>query len=188
MDEILQKLQGGDLRSIGRTNEVVKDILNDPELFPMVFDGIFSHDPRIRMRAADAIEKVSRQRPEYLQPFKEKLINYVSKIEQQEVRWHVAQMFSYLRLEASETEAVVGILLEHLKDKSKIVQTFSMQTLADIAERDQRYRPRVISVLNDLTESGSAAVKARGRTLLKRLTGPGRLTPPADAREGLRRR
>jgi len=174
MDEILRKLRGGDLRSIGRSDEVVRDILKTPKLFSIVFDGIFSHDPRIRMRAADAVEKVSKQRPEYLQPLKGKLINHASKIEQQEVRWHVAQMLSYLRLEAAETEAVVRVLLGYLKDKSKIVQTFSMQTLADIAERDQRYRPRVISVLKDLTGSGSAAVKARGRTLLKKLMGSGR--------------
>ena len=30
MNEILHKLQGGDLRSIGRSDEVVQDILNKP--------------------------------------------------------------------------------------------------------------------------------------------------------------
>lgn len=87
---LLLKLKSGDLRSIGKADEVVQDILNDPSLFKEVFEGMLNKDPVIRMRSADAIEKVSVKHPEYLQPFKSKLINHVSKIEQQEVRWHVA--------------------------------------------------------------------------------------------------
>lgn len=168
---ILQKLSGNDLRSIGRANEVVQNILDNPELFSVVFNGMLGDNPVIRMRAADAIEKVSREHPEYLEPFKKALIVEVSKTEQKEVRWHVAQMFSYLRLKPSETKAVVQILLDYLKDESKIVQTSSMQALADIAERDKQYRPQTISILRKLTSSGSPAVQARGRKLLKRLEG-----------------
>ena len=58
MNEILHKLQGGDLRSIGRSDEVVQDILNKPSLFKDVFMGILSDDPIVRMRSADAIEKL----------------------------------------------------------------------------------------------------------------------------------
>jgi len=96
MGGILQKLKGKDLRSIGRAEEVVYDILNNPALFAEVFEGILDDDPIVRMRSADALEKVSSKHPEYLQPFKNRLIYEVSQIEQQEVRWHVAQMFSYL--------------------------------------------------------------------------------------------
>ena len=38
MSGILYKLKGGDLRSIGKSGEVVQDIL-DPRLFGEVFEG-----------------------------------------------------------------------------------------------------------------------------------------------------
>ncbi len=39
MHPLLQKLDGGDRRSIGRSEEVVADVLADPALFDVVFQG-----------------------------------------------------------------------------------------------------------------------------------------------------
>jgi hypothetical protein len=169
MDDILHKLAGQDRRSIGRVNEVVEDVLHDPSLFEVVFDGMLSDDPIIRMRCADAVEKITAQHPEYLQPFKTRLIHQVAKSEQQEVRWHVAQMVPRLDLSVEERELVVAILLDYLSDRSKIVKTFSMQALADLAEEDARLRDRLIPLFEELTEAGSPAMKSRGRKLLRKL-------------------
>ena len=98
MNDVLKKLKGGDRRSIGRVNEVVADVLNEPSLFGTLFNGLFTDDPVIRMRSADAIEKITAQYPHYLQPYKKKLIQQVAKIEQQEIRWHVAQIVPRLEL------------------------------------------------------------------------------------------
>jgi hypothetical protein len=40
MSDILHKLKCGDLRSIGKADEVVQDILNKPSLFKKVFKGM----------------------------------------------------------------------------------------------------------------------------------------------------
>ena len=133
MGRILQKLKGGDLRSIGRAEEVVQDILNNPVLFAEVFEGMLDDDPLVRMRSADALEKVSLSHPEYLQPFKNRLISEVSQVRQQEVRWHVVQMFSYLEVDKVERDEIIRILLSYLDtDKSKIVKVCSMQSLANL--------------------------------------------------------
>jgi len=167
MSKILQKLRGGDLRSIGRADEVVQDIIDRPSLFKEVFEGMLNDDPVIRMRSADVIEKVSSKYPEYLQPFKSKLINTVSKFEQQEVRWHVAQMFSYIKINKSEQNKIIEILLFYIdNDKSKIVITFSMQTLADLAERDNKIKPEIIKIINKTMMNGSPAIVSRGKRLL----------------------
>ena len=102
MDDLLQKLQGGDRRSIGRVGEVVAQVLDDPSQFETIFDGMLSDDPILRMRCADATEKVTAAHPEYLQPHKPCLLHQVAEIQQQEVRWHVAQMLP--RLELSRVE------------------------------------------------------------------------------------
>jgi hypothetical protein len=66
MEDIILKLAGGDRRSIGRSDEV----LADPSLFDVLFKGMLHEDPLVRMRAADAVEKITARHPEYLQPHK----------------------------------------------------------------------------------------------------------------------
>ena len=56
--ELLNKLASGDRRSIGKSNEVVADVIRDLSLFEFVFNGMLSDDPLIRVRSADAIEKI----------------------------------------------------------------------------------------------------------------------------------
>jgi len=172
MSKILQKLRGGDLRSIGRAEEVVQDILRCPSFFGEVFGGMLNDDPLIRMRSADALEKVSSKHPEYLKPYKTRLINEASKIKQQEVRWHVAQMFSRLEINDRERDRIIKILLSYIDtSESKIVKTFSMQTLADLAKRDEAIRPQIIKILKNLVGTGSPAMKNRGNKLINKLKG-----------------
>ncbi len=160
---------GGDRRSIGRADEVVADVCDDPTLFDEVFGGMLSDDPLIRMRAADASEKITARHPDYLQPYKKILIQQVAKSEQQEVRWHVAQMLPRLNVDWQEREVIVVILIDYLSDRSKIVKTFSMQALTDLAVKDASLRPRVINILQDLTKIGSPAMRSRGRKMLNKL-------------------
>ena len=170
MSSILEKLKGGDLRSIGKADEVVIDVLKNPSLFKDVFEGMLDDEPLIRMRSADVIEKVSKKHPEYLQPFKHRLIDEVSKVKQKEVRWHVAQMFSYIEISKKERDQIMDILFTYIyEEKSKIVKTFSMQTLANFAERDASIKPRILEFIEEIMKTGSPAIKSRGKTLIKAL-------------------
>ena len=169
MNDVLAKLKGGDRRSIGRANEVVAEVLSDPALFGVVFNGMLSDDPLVRMRAADAVEKITTKHPEYLAPYKKKLLEQVAEVEQQEVRWHVAQMIPRLELSREELGRVVEILRNYLDDQSNIVKTMSMQALADLAEQDSTLLPQVIELLEELSLTGSPAMKNRGRKLLAKL-------------------
>ncbi len=169
MRKVLEKLAGGGRRSIGRSDEVVSDVLEDPTLFDAVFGSMLNEDPLIRMRSADAVEKITAEYPEYLPPYKEKLIQQVAGTEQQEVRWHVAQMLPRLSLTWEERAVVLSILLDYLNDESRFVRTFCMQALADLAEKDPSLRPRVIDLLTHLIKAGTPAMKSRGRKLLDKL-------------------
>jgi hypothetical protein len=179
LEPILKKLVGIDRRSIGNANEVVSDVISDPSLFEIVLKGMSYDDPVLRMRCADVVEKVTAQHPEYLVPYKRNLINEVSKINQQEVRWHVAQLFSRLELTNNDRKEVLKILSDYLKDKSKIIKTFSMQALADIAEQDISLKPGIIQNLEVLTRAGNPAMKSRGRKLLAKLKGQHKTEPDA---------
>jgi hypothetical protein len=47
---IFRKLEGGDRRSIGWSNEVVAEVLARPELFGALFAGLSVDDPVVRLR------------------------------------------------------------------------------------------------------------------------------------------
>jgi hypothetical protein len=170
MSKICDKLKGGDLRSIGKAEEVVTDILNDKNLFTEVFNGMLSDDALIRMRSADAIEKVSRLYPEYLQPFKQRLIDEISQVRQQEVRWHIAQMFSRLEFQKEEISQVVSLLIEWIDNsQSKIVKVNSLQALTDIAKKYNEIMFLAINKIEEVIVNGSPAMISRGKKLLKEL-------------------
>lgn len=168
---LLVQLTGGDRRSIGRSAEIVATVLAEPALFAVLFHGLLVNDPLIRMRAADAIEKITVLHPEYLAPHKTQLLQEVGPIAQQEVRWHVAQLLSRLELTADERHSAVNLLNTYLQDQSKIVKTFAMQALADIALVDAELRPSIVAQLEMLTRTGSPAMRSRGRKLLAQLAG-----------------
>lgn len=111
MDNILQMLKGGDRRSIGRANEAASRVLESPAMFPHLFEGLTDVDPLIRIRSADAVEKITAQRPELLQPFKKQILDEIALIDQQEVRWHVAQIIPRLALNPDERARAAVILL-----------------------------------------------------------------------------
>jgi len=170
MSNILEKLLGGDLRSIGKADEVIAEILKQPTLFYEVFQGMKDANPLLRMRSADVIEKIAREHPEYLIPCKEELLYEISAIEQQEVRWHVALLFSYLELTDTEKSVVVEKLMAWVKNSnSKIVIVNSLQALANIGQQDSRFRALAINTLEQAMTNGSPAVVARAKKLLKQL-------------------
>ncbi len=162
-------LSGGDLRSIGRADEVVALVQGHPSLFAALVQGMQSDDAILKARCADAAEKVSAVHPEWLIPHKAMLIEQLSLDPQPEVRWHVAPMLARLPLDGAVLTQAVTRLTEWLNDTSSIVKTMSMQALADLAERHEVLRPEVLRHLRELTVIGTPAMKARGRKLLKRL-------------------
>ena len=169
MAGILNNLRGGDRRSIGDVDKVVAAVAKQPALFKDLVRGLFDSDPVVRMRAADAMEKLSADRPRALQPFKAQLFGLAQETRQQELRWHLAQMIPRLDLTPSETRKIINIFFDYLKDDSKIVVTFTMQALSDLAVKQAVVPPRLLSAIEELTRTGSPAIQARGRKLLPKL-------------------
>ena len=174
MKSILEKLRGGDRRSIGKSEQVVAQILKQPALFADLIDGMLDADELVRMRAADAVEKITVTHSDWLQPHKRKILREIARVEQQEVRWHVAQILPRIKLTAREKENAFAILNQYLTDKSGIVRTFAMQALADFALQDEHLRETVTEQIKALTRTGTPAMQSRGRKLLAQLAKPAR--------------
>jgi HEAT repeat protein len=169
MANILARLRGGDRRSIGNVGEVVAAVRKKPDLLKDLVTGLFDEDPVVRMRAADAMEKISLENPQSIQPFKTELIRLARQAQQQELRWHTAQMIPRLKLTPKEAATVTDIFFDYLTDKSKIVVTFAMQALSDLALKKGAASARMIRAIEKLTRTGSPAIQSRGKKLLPKL-------------------
>jgi len=166
MNKIEKLLSVGDLRMAGNSEKVVALVLSNSELFKDVVNAVLIDNPPIRMRATDAIEKITRVHPEWLKPYKKRILNDFANINQKEVRWHIAQILPRLGLTKKEKEKVYNLLLSYLEDKSSIVKTFSMQALTDIALQDKSYVDEVKKLIAHLISEGTPAMKSRGKKLL----------------------
>ena len=171
MTAILEKLQGGDRRSIGKASEVVQEVTHNPALFESVFNGMTHNDPVIRMRAADVIEKVTQSKPELLSGYTPKVISLLINSKQQELCWHLAQIVPRLRYNDLQEKEIIKCLTSYLLHKSKIVQVSAMEALAIIAQRNTALLNDVIDIIIKQKATGSPAVQSRARKLLHRLVG-----------------
>jgi hypothetical protein len=122
------------------------------------------------MRAADAIQKVVALKPDLIKKYKNEVLK-IAKIDQQEVRWHIAQMIQHLGLTTSDTKIAYKLLIEYLKDDSKIVKTFSMQALADLTDIKPSLKHKVIKIIESQLKNASPAMLSRGNKLIKKLKG-----------------
>lgn len=165
---IYDLLTGNDLRSIGKSDEVVALVTSDPELFEEVFNGIFHEDKVIRARCADAVEKVAKKFPEYIQNKKSIIMKNLDEFSQKEVRWHIAMMLGYLKLTKREIDKSFNTLFRWLNGSdSIIVKVMCMQTLTDIALMNKSLIKSVRDEIQKQMVNGAPAIKARGKHLLK---------------------
>jgi len=169
MTDILEKLRGGDLRSIGQANEVAQEIEKNSALFGAMFSGLYDSDPVVRMRSSDVIEKVTKNKPELLSGYTSQVISILASAEQQEVCWHMAQVAPRLDCTVNEENEIIEALKMYLLHKSKIVIVSAMESLAIFAERNSSILYEVIEIIKVQKENGSPAVQSRGRKLLQRL-------------------
>lgn len=169
MKDILNRLRGGDLRSIGRANEIAQEIEIDPSLFEAVFRGLYDGDPIVKMRSADVIEKSTKNEPNLLSDYTSRVISILTSAEQQEVCWHMAQIAPRLKCTAKEENQIIRALKRYLTHKSKIVRVSALDALASIAERNGSILNEVIKIVQIQAKTGSPALQSRARKLLQRL-------------------
>ena len=132
-------------------------------------EGLWSEDPLVRMRAADAAEKVTRKNPDLLRPYEKELLGLMSEAKEPELRWHLAVLVPRLPLSAKDRQLAISLLNSYLKDRSSLVKTFALQGLADLGQADSSVRLAVRELLREATRSGTPAMRARSRKLLSHL-------------------
>jgi|KBSSwiStaDraftv2_1062776.scaffolds.fasta_scaffold08501_6 hypothetical protein len=126
-------LKGGDLRSIGQSNNVVS-LIHNQESFDKLFQQLFHNDRKVVMRTADAIEKMTLNNRDYLKRHKKDILKLCDTAKNIELKWHLALLISRVSLTKKEVGKVWQILTGWALDRneSKIVRVNSIQGLFNL--------------------------------------------------------
>ncbi len=158
-------------RQQGKPQALVDLIAANSAAFPELVFGLWHVEGYVRERAADAIEKITKEHPRYLQPFKAELLGLMAEARPAPVRWHLAQMVSRLTLNKKERLRAVGLLRGYLGDRSSIVRAFAMDGLVDLTRPDPVLFAETVEMIRVSIKTGTPAMRARGKMLLKQLAG-----------------
>ena len=170
MSALLDKLKGGDLRSIGRSNAVVRQIHGQPA-FDQLFKGMFDDDRLVVMRSADAIEKITALTPRYLKPHKKSLIRLIRSARDKELKWHLALLVSRVALGQIEIGEIWHRVTGWATDgnESKIVRVNSVQCLFELLKQYPRLTSDFRQTLVNLESQGVPSITARIKKLKKQM-------------------
>ena len=153
----------------GNACEVAALLLKNPRKTGQVVECLWDEDTGVANRAADALERDSGRRPEILRRWKDALLDRMLDAGENKLRWNLALMIYRTPLNATETVRAAAALRSWLDDKSSIVKTSAMHGLAGLTRWDRSMVPEVLDMLRVLSRSGTPAMRARGRILLKRI-------------------
>jgi hypothetical protein len=165
--------QGRHALSSGRAAEIAEQIEAQPRQARRLIEFLFDDDPGVAQRAADVLERISSQPSPVLMRIlagaKEELLGLLAEAELKKVRWNLALTVGRLPLTLLEARRVAAILEAWLADPSSIVKTTALQGLADMTAYDPAQLPQVVDLLRIDGRSGTPAMRARSRLLLKKL-------------------
>ena len=159
-------LQGGDLRSIGQSNQIAGNV-HDQRSFDLLFDLLFHQDRKVAMRAADTIEKITISNPEFLQQHKKKVLDLCNNAERIEIKWHLAQMAPRLVLTKNERVRVWNVFFKWAKDKneSRIVRANALQGLHALVPYLEENKQPFMQLVSSVYRENIPSVNARIRKL-----------------------
>jgi len=168
-DKLLEKLSGGDLRSIGKADLIVNEIQSQND-FDILFNCLHSDDRLIVMRAADAVEKITIKHVDYLSGHKEEILAFCKCADNIEFKWHLALLLPRLSFSENEHAYVLETLSSWLLDpkESKIVRVNSMQALFELSKQDLTAKEKLDNILNEVEKENVPSLLARIRKIRRK--------------------
>ncbi len=123
----------------------------------------------MRARTSDALEFISRRRPDLLNGQLPSLTKLAVSDPVDMVRWHTAMIFANLEYENLQLESVLPILFQMLDDKSTMVKAWTISTLAILGINHPEIKNKIILSLKFLLSSNKPSVSNRTKKALAAL-------------------
>lgn len=159
---------GGKSNSLGRSDEIIQAVLQDRSYIEELYACMFSEDVWVRMRAVDVLEKICRQRPEWLLPYVDRFIADFHTSDQPSVQWHLAQIYRQVSLTDHQRKMIMRWLevLGSTVSTDWIVAANTMVTLAQFTRAGYYPVNDLIKILLMQQQHASNAVNRRANKYL----------------------
>ena len=164
---------GGKTNSLGRANEVIAIVLNDKSTLDELYSCVFDDDAWVRMRAIDAIEKICREKSEWLLPYIDKFQSELAASTQPSIQWHLAQIYRQVELTDGQKTNAIQWLKDLLSTTSVdwIVAANAMTTLVQFTKDGSVGMDETIALLElQKTHKSKSVVKRANKLLLELLS------------------
>ncbi len=168
-ESLRQMLAPGRPLETGRLWEVVELIEGRPGRLAELVECLWDDEPGVCSRAADVLERATRDRPHLAQRWKEALLGLMAEATEKKVRWNLALLVPRLKLTVRDCRRAAETLHSYLDDPSSIVKTAALHGMTDLTRQDPASLPDVFELLQVAGRSGTPAMRARSRILLKAL-------------------
>ncbi|WXG42053.1 MAG: hypothetical protein WED07_15040 [Candidatus Freyarchaeum deiterrae] len=178
MNELLEKLTGGDLRSDGRGDEVADEVIRNPLLLDKLVEGLSESDDVIRARTVHALERISRTKPELLQGLTSRFIELADTDTVPMVKWHLAMIFGNMTFSEKETDTVVSALFRLLKEDSVFVKSWAIVSLTIIGRKNMKKKGEISSRIKTFQNDKSIAIRTKVAKALRILENENEQIPP----------
>lgn len=160
----------------GRVCEIVEWIADAPRRIPALIELLWDDDAGVAGRAADVLERISREPSpavrRAVQAYKEEIVGLLAEARFPKLRWNLALLLPRFSLTAPECRRIAAILQGWLEDSSSVIKTSALHSMADLTLQDPASREAVMDLLRTAGRSGTPAMRARSRILLKQMEGP----------------
>ena len=120
-------------------------------------------------RAARGLKKIAEADRAALYGLRKELLKEAFRAADVRVQWNLTIVLGRLPLAGRDKAAVVDLMFERLGDASGLNRTMAMQALMDLSENDAALRARVTPIVREALETGSPAMRARAKRLLKQV-------------------
>ena len=170
MSDLLNLLAGGTRKTLDNVDLVIEKVGSNQELFDELFSGLTHKDDVIRIRATDAVEKLSRKNLDFLKGKNHKIYKLLNKDSHFEIKMSLAAILGYLNYTNKNLPTALNFLFDTLKtETNKFVIVNCISSLVSITLKFNEFKTEVLSIIEEQMIKGSPAIKARCRKELKRL-------------------
>ena len=163
-------LSGGHPNSLGRTLEVVDDVLNNKDKLADLFQCYFSDDATVRLRVSSAFKRIFRERREWFIAYIDKFHDLIPTLKQPSAEWTLAQlhleMFDLMTDE--QVKHAITISKQQLVYSSDwIVMIKTMSFLGHVAKDDQSLAQWLLPKLGVIAKDKRKSVSKKANAILQ---------------------
>ncbi|MCR9252674.1 MAG: hypothetical protein NXI20_19795 [bacterium] len=169
MKDFENRLKGGHPNSLGNTEEVVEEVLEDISRFEELFNCYFSDDEVVRLRTSSAVKRVCIADKKVLTPYIDRLLNEISKIDQASTQWTLSTLFMLLEdvMSSDQKNQSLQIMKNNLVNHNDwIVLNTTMETLTNWAKEDEALKDWLIPHLDRLSLESRKSVAGRAKKMM----------------------